>query len=66
LKSGMSKQMEKMMENIPVITRTEMDELYQTVYEMKKHIRSLEKKIEAYENTASKEVKAAAPKAAKK
>jgi polyhydroxyalkanoate synthase subunit PhaE len=66
VKKGMSLQMEKMMENIPVITRTEMDELYKTVYEMKKYIRTLEKKIESLENIPSKEVKAAAPKAAKK
>jgi BMFP domain-containing protein YqiC len=66
VKKGMEKQMEKMMENVPVVNRTEMDELYQTVYEMKKHIRSLEKKIEAMENTTSKEVKAPATKAAKK
>ncbi len=58
VKKGVEKQMEKMMENIPVITRTEMDDLYKTVYEMNKHIKALEKKIESLE-TPTTEVKAA-------
>lgn len=59
MKKGVEKQMEKMMESLPVITRSEMDELYKSVYEMQKHIRSLEKKIESLEATASKEEKPA-------
>lgn len=60
VKKGVEKQMEKMMENVPVITRTEMDDLYKTVYEMNKHIKALERKIETLESpVAATEVKAA-------
>lgn len=60
VKKGVEKQMEKMMENVPVITRTEMDDLYKTVYEMNKHIKALERKIETLESPiAATEVKAA-------
>lgn len=60
VKKGVEKQMEKMMENVPVITRTEMDDLYKTVYEMNKHIKALERKIETLESPATTtEVKAA-------
>ncbi len=55
VKKGVEKQMEKMMENIPVITRSEMDDLYKSVYEMQKHIRSLEKKIESLESNTKEE-----------
>lgn len=60
VKKSVEKQMEKMMANVPVITRSEMDDLYKTVYEMNKHIKGLEKKIAAYEtaNTTTTEVKA--------
>ncbi len=59
VKKSVENQMEKMMANVPVITRSEMDDLYQTVYEMNKHIKSLEKKIAAYESETTTEVKAA-------
>lgn len=59
VKKSVEKQMEKMMANVPVITRSEMDDLYKTVYEMNKHIKSLEKKIAAFEAEATTEVKAA-------
>lgn len=59
VKKSVEKQMEKMMANVPVITRTEMDDLYKTVYEMNKHIKALEKKIAAYETETTTEVKAA-------
>lgn len=59
VKKGVEKQMEKMLENVPVITRTEMDDLYKTVYELKKHIKTLERKIESLETPATTEVKAA-------
>lgn len=58
VKKGVEKQMEKMMENIPVVTRSEMDDLYKTVYEMNKHIKALERKIASLEAPAT-EVKAA-------
>lgn len=43
LKRHMDQQMEKSMANMPVITRTEMDELYQTIHDLKKKISALEK-----------------------
>jgi class III poly(R)-hydroxyalkanoic acid synthase PhaE subunit len=59
VKKSVEKQMEKMMANVPVVTRSEMDDLYKTVYEMNKHIKALEKKIAAYETESTTEVKAA-------
>jgi class III poly(R)-hydroxyalkanoic acid synthase PhaE subunit len=63
LKKEFELQMEKVLENVPVITRSEMDELYKTVYELKKRIRTLEKEQEnaVEEETPVAEVKASAP-----
>jgi len=64
MKSHINVQMEKAMEKIPVITRSEMDETYKTIYEMKKRINMLEKQLDA--ETATEEiVKPAAKKATK-
>lgn len=60
LKKTIEKQMEKAMSNLPLINRTEMDELYKTIYELRKRINMLEKQID---NDA---VVAEEPKAAKK
>ena len=46
LKKSIETQMEKSMSHLPLINRTEMDELYKTVYEMKKRINMLEKQID--------------------
>jgi hypothetical protein len=46
MKMHINQQMEKSMANIPVITRTEMDETYKTIYEMKKRINMLEKQLD--------------------
>lgn len=46
LKKELDGQMEKNLSVFPLINRTEMDELYQTVYELKKKVRSLEKQLE--------------------
>lgn len=46
LKKDVEGQMEKMMVGIPVATRSEMDELYKTIYELKKQVRQLEKMLE--------------------
>jgi hypothetical protein len=46
LKKEMSGQLEKMLVNVPVVPRSEMDELYKTVYELKKKVSSLEKQLE--------------------
>jgi hypothetical protein len=45
--------MEKMMVNVPVITRSEMDESYKTIHDLKKRVNELEKALEAG-NTAAK------------
>ncbi len=39
-------QMEKMMTGIPVATRSEMDELYKTIYDLKKRVRDMERSEE--------------------
>jgi len=49
LKKDVEGQMEKMLENVPVATRSEMDELYKTIYELKKEVRQLEKMMEIEE-----------------
>ncbi len=46
LKRNIDLQMEKAMEKLPLINRTEMDELYKTIYELKKRINVLEKQID--------------------
>ncbi|MBA3829485.1 MAG: hypothetical protein H0X33_11160 [Taibaiella sp.] len=52
LRKDIELQMEKMMTGIPVATRSEMDEIYKTIYDLKKQVRELEKALEA-KNTAS-------------
>jgi polyhydroxyalkanoate synthesis regulator phasin len=47
MKRKMDLQMEKALTNVPVATRSEMDELYKTIYELKKRINSLEKQIDS-------------------
>ncbi len=46
LKKDIELQMEHFMTGIPVATRSEMDELYKTIYELKKQVRQLEKMME--------------------
>lgn len=43
LRKDVEGQLEKFMVGIPVATRSEMDELYKTIYELKKQVRELEK-----------------------
>jgi hypothetical protein len=64
LKQHMDKQMERAMENIPVVPRSEMDELYKTVYELKKRVNMLEKQLDAETEVAA-EPKPAAKKSTK-
>jgi two-component sensor histidine kinase len=64
MKKKIEKEMEKSMSHLPVINRTEMDELYQTVYELKKRINMLEKQLDT-ETVVAEEPKAAAKKTAK-
>jgi len=46
LRKDMEGQMEKMLTNIPVATRSEMDEMYKTIYDLKKEVRQLSKMLE--------------------
>ncbi len=41
LKKQMDEQMEKTMSNLPIVTRSEMDSMYKSMYEMNKELRSL-------------------------
>jgi hypothetical protein len=63
LKKDIELQMEKMMTGIPVATRSEMDELYKAIYDLKKQVRQMEKMME-FEETEETETEA--PKSAKK
>lgn len=47
LKKNMDLQMEKSMAHLPLINRTEMDDLYKTIHDLKKKISSLEKEVKA-------------------
>ncbi len=46
LKKDMELQMESALANVPVATRSELDELYKTIYDLKKQVRQLEKMME--------------------
>jgi hypothetical protein len=46
LRKDMENQMEKFMVGVPVATRSEMDELYKTIYDLKKQVRQMEKMME--------------------
>ncbi len=58
LKRHIDLQMEGAFANLPLINRTEMDELYKTIYELKKRVNMLEKQLDAdVEVTEEKETK---------
>ena len=46
LRKDIEGQLEKFMVGIPVATRSEMDEMYKTIYDLKKQVRQLEKMLE--------------------
>lgn len=46
IKKDVEAQMEKMFVNVPVATRSEMDEVYQTIYDLKKQVRQLQSMLE--------------------
>jgi polyhydroxyalkanoate synthase subunit PhaE len=46
LRKEMDMQAEKMLGGLPVATRSEMDELYKVIYDLKKEVRQLEKMME--------------------
>lgn len=64
LKKQVDLQMEKAMSNLPIINRTEMDELYKTIYELRKRINTLEKQMDSGD-MVSEEPKVAPKKTAK-
>jgi hypothetical protein len=71
LRKDVETQMEKFLVGVPVATRSEMDELYKTIYDLKKQVRELEKSlvnnIESHlEETDEEEVKKAKKTTAKK
>lgn len=45
IKHAVDLQMERMFVNMPIVPRSEMDELYKTIYELKKRIRTMEKEM---------------------
>lgn len=46
LRKDVEVQMEKFMTGIPVATRSEMDEMYKTIYDLKKQVRQMEKMLD--------------------
>lgn len=46
LRKQMDTQMEKAFANVPVATRSELDELYKVIYDLKKEVRQLEKMLD--------------------
>ena len=52
----MDLQAEKMLGGLPVATRSEMDELYKVIYDLKKEVRQLEKMMEIEETETTTEV----------
>ena len=46
IKKAVQKQTEKMFDNIPVATRSEMDEVYQTIHDLKTQVRQLQSMLE--------------------
>jgi polyhydroxyalkanoate synthase subunit PhaE len=51
LRKDVEAQMEKFMVGVPVATRSEMDELYKTIYELKKEVRDLRRANDSVEAT---------------
>lgn len=65
LKKEMELQMEKSMAGLPVATKSELDELYKVIYDLKKEVRQLEKMMELEEPSVKNESKTTAKKATK-
>jgi hypothetical protein len=64
LRKDIELQMEKLMKDIPVATRSEMDEMYKTIYDLKKKVRQMEKMLDIEgeeEETPAPVAKKAAP-----
>jgi polyhydroxyalkanoate synthase subunit PhaE len=65
IKHAIDGQMEKMFANVPLVPRSEMEELYKTVYELKKRVRTMEKAAENNTEVVAEKPAAAAKKTAK-
>ena len=59
LKKDTELQMEKALVNIPVATRSELDDLYKTIYDLKKQVRQMEKMLEVGDSYVSDEIPSA-------
>jgi polyhydroxyalkanoate synthesis regulator phasin len=55
VKSHFEKQFEGMYVNYPIVFKTEMDDVYKTIYDLKKQVKDLQTKL-AINNAASVEV----------
>ncbi|MBX9449436.1 MAG: hypothetical protein KL787_06850 [Taibaiella sp.] len=68
LKKDIDTQLEQYISQYPVATKSELDELYKIIYDLKKEVRQLEKMLEldAEEDKAEAEVKTTTKRAAKK
>jgi len=67
LKKDVENQLEKFMVGIPVATRSEMDELYKTIYDLKKQVRQMEKMMDLnVDEVATEEAKSTAKKSTTK
>ncbi|MCX6186657.1 MAG: hypothetical protein NTU43_06620, partial [Bacteroidetes bacterium] len=66
LKKKIEASMEKSMEHLPLINRTEMDELYKTIYELKKRINMLESQLDVETTTEATEASSTSKTSAKK
>lgn len=67
IRKEMDLQAEKMLSGMPVATKSELDELYKTIYDLKKEVRQLEKMLEVNDEIIeTEEVTDAEGKAAKK
>lgn len=51
IKKAVEGQMEKLFVNVPVATRSEMDEMYKVIYDLKKQVRQLQSMLELEEAT---------------
>lgn len=66
LKKAIEGQVEKMYANVPLVPRSEMDELYKTIYDLKKQVYEMSKNMNNTEATAETAKEETAPKAARK
>lgn len=54
VKTNLEKQFENRIENLPLVVKSEMNEVYKTIHDLKKTIKTLENKISTFEKTTEK------------